>query len=172
MKTWTILGASLLASVVALSCSDSGGGNDGGGNDSGTPDSGDGDSGTKDSGKADTGTPDSGPKDSGPMGDAAFMLNGCGDGDFVDKSAPNDSRAITWDFNVSPKCILIAKGQTVTWNGTLTTHPLAPFNGDANNPIMTTSSGTTVNFTFANQGNYGFHCNVHASMQGVVRVKP
>lgn len=167
MKTWTILGASLLASLLTCSCSSG----------SGTTDGGDGDSGGSDSGKdtgtqRDTGAPDSGPSDSGSAGDAPATLNGCGDADFVDLSAPNATRTITWDFNVQPKCLLIAKGQIVTWQGALAMHPLAPFNGDANNPITNTSSGNSVMFTFPNAGNYGFHCMLHSPMQGVIRVKP
>jgi len=172
MRTWTNLGAALLASAVTFSCSGGGGGSDAGGDSGNAPDSGAADSGGVDSGSADTGSPDGGPQDSGPMGDVPFLLNGCGDGDFVDRSGAMDDRTITWDFNVTPKCITIAKGQTVTWQGTLTVHPLDAFGGDANNPIMTTASGTSVAFAFPNAGNYGFHCNVHASMQGVVRVKP
>lgn len=174
MNTWTILGATLLAPLAIVRCGggvgpgDAGVGTDSGWSDSGGAEDAGTDTATGDSG----GAPDSGPADSGSMGDVPFLLNGCGDGDFIDRSAQNDVRTIAWDFNVSPRCILIASGQTVTWQGTLSTHPLAPFGGDSNSPIQTTVAGTSVAFAFALQGNYGFHCNVHASMQGVVRVKP
>lgn len=172
MRTWTILGAGLLASLLTFSCSSDTGSTDGGNGDSGGGDSGGKDSSADTGTPSDSGSPDSGPSDSGSMGDVPFTLNGCTDNDFVDRSAANANRTITWDFSVQPKCILVAKGQTVTWQGTLTAHPLAPFNGDMPNPIMNTSTGTSVMFTFPNAGNYGFHCNIHASMQGVVRVKP
>lgn len=174
MRTWTMLGVSLLAPLAMVRCGggavpgDAGNGTDSGSGDSGVAKDAGPDSAANDSGVA----PDSGPADSGSMGDVPFLLNGCGDGDFIDRSAQNDSRTITWDFNVSPRCILVGTGQTVTWQGTFATHPLASFGGDANSPIQTTTSGTSAAFPFAAQGNFGFHCNVHGSMQGVVRVKP
>lgn len=151
MNTLRALGAGLL--VVLSGCSDGGSPSDGGGGDSGGADGG------KDSGAADTGG-----------GDAGFSLNGCTDSTFMDNTGGNAT--LTWDQSQSfPMCITIAAGARVTWNGPLSVHPLAAFGGDMPSPIMTTSSGTTATFTFASPGNFGFHCQVHSSMKGVIRVK-
>lgn len=128
-----------------------------------------GDSGAIDSGSKDTGTMDTSTMDTGSA------LNGCKETDFVDMSGPTAMRNITWTFNPTPACIQIAPGQSVSWStvgmADFGTHPLQPFGGDTNNPIMPTSTGMMVSFAFPNAGNFGFHCGVHASMEGVVRVK-
>jgi plastocyanin len=71
----------------------------------------------------------------------------------------------------TPNCISIAKGGSVTWNVDFTAHPLEVENGTSPSPITTTSSGTTVTFTFPNAGTYGFNCQNHPSiMFGAVEV--
>ncbi len=71
----------------------------------------------------------------------------------------------------TPNCIQIAKGGMVTWNADFTVHPLQPSGGNTPTPIMLTSSGTTVSFTFPNTGTYGFECQAHPSiMFGAVEV--
>jgi plastocyanin len=70
-----------------------------------------------------------------------------------------------------PNCIQIAAGGTVTFNSNFTAHPLQASGGATPTPIQTTSSGTTVMFTFPNPGVYGFHCEAHpAIMFGAVEV--
>jgi plastocyanin len=163
------IGLSFAGVLVVASCSSDdsksdGGGDSGGGDsaktDSGGTDSGGTDSGGMDSAMMDTGV-DTGPTDGG--------LNGCTM--FVDRSANNASRTITWGFGPTPKCIEIAQTQTVTWQGDLVTHPLAPLGGSMPTPIMNTSTGTSVMFTFPNTGFYGFRCTQHLGLEGVVHVK-
>jgi len=78
---------------------------------------------------------------------------------------------ITWTFNVSPRCIVIAKDQSVMWMGNLASHPLSPKGGDMPSPIVAKSTGNSVSYTFPSVGNYGFICTNHQPMTGVVRVR-
>lgn len=107
-------------------------------------------------------------KDTGPV-DAG--LNGCTESEFVDQSAPADQRMIKWDFNVSPRCIIIAKDQSVMWMGTLATHPLTSKGGTTPSPIVTISTGNSISYAFPAAGDYGFICTNHQPMTGVVRVR-
>ncbi len=164
------IGLSFASVLVVASCSSDTAKNDGGGVDSG------GDSAKTDSGGTDSGGNDSGMDSSGmdtglDTGPSDSGLNGCTM--FTDLSMPNDNRTITFQTGPTPKCMLIAKGQTVTWNAALlfSFHPLAPFGGDTPNPIMATSTGASVMFTFPNAGFYGYHCSVHFGLEGVVQVK-
>ena len=87
-------------------------------------------------------------------------------------------RAISFPTGLSPaqytpNCIKIKVGQTVTWNGAFANHPLMPFNGDSNNPVTLTSTGTTKGFAFPAAGTYGFGCQFHSfSMFGAIQVVP
>lgn len=94
-------------------------------------------------------------------------VNGCTT--YADQTAAGG--AITWDFTVAPKCVKVKVGQTVTWTGDFATHPLAPFNGDASNPIVIGTAGTS-KITFPVAGTFGFHCLNHPSMLGAVQVVP
>ena len=94
-------------------------------------------------------------------------VDGCAPGDFVAASQ------IDWTFAVNPRCVQIKAGQTVTWTGSFTTHPLLADEGDAPNPISTAdTSGASAVVTFATPGTYGYKCQVHASMTGAVLVTP
>ncbi len=104
-----------------------------------------------------------GPSDAGPS-----SVNGCGDADYV-----TGQTAIDWTFAVNPRCVEIHAGDSVTWNGDFTLHPLAASGGDTPSPIEgVTNTGTTKTFTFNDPGTFGFHCLNHASMIGAVRVLP
>jgi plastocyanin len=76
------------------------------------------------------------------------------------------------DYDFSPRTVKIAQGDTVQWQNTGTrTHtatqnaPLALFN-TGNIAPGTTSAGTVLNAA----GNYAYHCAIHASMVGSVKV--
>lgn len=120
------------------------------------------DSGKRDSGIVDTGVVDTGTED---------VLNGCGEMDFVDRSGEAGARVISWDFNVDPRCIVITRGESVTWNGALANHPLSSQGGDMPTPIVTTNVGSSVTFVFPDAGDYGFVCLNHQPMTGVVRAR-
>jgi plastocyanin len=94
-------------------------------------------------------------------------IDGCEPADFVAASQ------IDWTFAVSPRCVQIKAGQSVTWTGIFTTHPLEADQGDKPNPISTADlSGASTTVTFATPGTYGFKCQVHATMMGAVLVTP
>ena len=74
---------------------------------------------------------------------------------------------------MSPRCVEIKAGQTVTWTGSFATHPLLADEGDKPNPISTAdTSGASATVTFPTAGTYGYKCQVHASMTGAVLVTP
>jgi plastocyanin len=110
--------------------------------------------------------------------------NGCTS--FTDATAPGASRVINFGGNLGnaydPKCLAIAANQQVTFNGSFTTHPLRPglapsqsggTPGSPNNPIQSTSSGSSAPFAFVNAGTYPYYCSAHESlgMFGAIQVR-
>jgi len=112
-------------------------------------------------------------------------LNGCTTADYDDQSATEAPRVIqiaVSGLDFSPRCLTIAAGQTVRFEGSLSAHPLAPGNpnnahaGSPDSPIQATSSGSSVEFTFADSGTFPYFCELHSfgngeGMAGVVHVK-
>ncbi len=140
------------------------------------------DSGTADTGAGadtgvlptDAGTPtDSGFRvDAAPPVDAATpngpLLNGCTQ--YVDRTAEAASRTLVWSFSIADapeRCIIIKAGQTVTFQGDHTIHPLAAKGGDAASPIT-----NVADVKFATAGTFGYVCANHSPMTGVVYVLP
>jgi len=119
-----------------------------------------------------------------PEVEAIPDFNGCTPSAYEDQRAANAARVIgvaTTGLTFTPRCLLIRMGQTVTWQGALTAHPLAagnpddPSAGSEGSPILTTSSGDSVSFTFASAGTFPYQCQLHAfgagkGMAGVVAV--
>lgn len=114
--------------------------------------------------------------------DATSVLHECED--FVDESAEDGDRTIAFSgTSYTPSCLQIAAGQTVTWEGTFSSHPLtagvAPSRegdpeGSANNPIPeATNTGESLDVTFPTAGDYPFYCSIHqgAGMYGVIHVE-
>jgi plastocyanin len=66
----------------------------------------------------------------------------------------------------TPAAVDAVPGDTVTFSGAFGFHPLV---WDAGT-FPTESSGTTKTFTLSTPGVYSFHCQIHASMVGTVRV--
>lgn len=113
-------------------------------------------------------------------------LNGCTDSTFTDRSDPMAQRVIAFGgamgspaTNFAPPCITITQGQSVTFVGNFSSHPLTPGEyrglhlGSDNNPIPATTSGDTPReVTFPTTGNFPFYCQIHHAlgMHGVVRV--
>ncbi len=121
-------------------------------------------------------------------GDAAVAvtLNGCTVEGFVDRTAVDAERIVGFGgergsggFSFAPKCMTIAVGQQVTFEGAFSTHPLTPGvpgdtrGGSSGNPIRLTSSGTTVTVTFPRAGVFPYVCGMHGflGMNGVVVVR-
>lgn len=109
-------------------------------------------------------------------------FNGCDTASFTDRTAAGAIRTVSFpgaSLAYAPKCILIAAGQSVTFSGSFSGHPLRPgvgsnaTAGSANNPIMVTNAGTTASFTFPTAGTYPYNCQLHdgSGMNGVVRVQ-
>ncbi len=125
---------------------------------------------------ASTVTPDAADANTGPL-----PVNGCAVADLAasDHTAPSDTRAITFPADgqgaaqYSTPCMTVRVGQSVTWTGGFTTHPLEPANGDANNPIVLTKGVATKSFAFPAAGTFGFECQNHPGlMRGAIRVIP
>lgn len=76
------------------------------------------------------------------------------------------SIAFTAGFAYTPKCLKITHGESVTFNGSFSSHPLASSlnRGDTtNNPIQNTGTGDTATFTFPTPGVYAYFCAFHGS---------
>ena len=117
-------------------------------------------------------------------GDAGPTFHGCSAARLVDARAPSASRAVTFGsgpnpFSYSPNCLRVTQGQSVTFMGAFSVHPLAPgVQGNpsaspADNPIPATTTGSQVEVTFPRAGVFPFFCTVHGAggMTGVVRVE-
>lgn len=69
--------------------------------------------------------------------------------------------------------MIIAVGQTARFEGSLTAHPLARGTpesltaGSPGNPIATTATGSSVEFTFSSAGTFPYHCTVHSFGAGM-----
>ena len=112
-------------------------------------------------------------------------FNGCSADEYEDRSAPDDERAIAIaqrGLTYTPKCMIVAAGQRVRWEGNLSAHPLAPGHpddplaGSAGNPIEPKASGSVAEFAFEAPGTFPYHCTLHAfgagqGMAGVVHVR-
>jgi plastocyanin len=112
-----------------------------------------------------------------PSGDAGPQaFNGCSANSYEDRSADGAERVVqiaVEGLKFTPPCLQIAVGQSVRFDGSLTSHPLAPGNpddheaGSPNTPIVRTSSGRSVEFTFAAAGTYPYYCELHAFGAGM-----
>jgi len=99
---------------------------------------------------------------------AQAVVNDCQTSQFTDRRA--GVRTITWDFGVTSapeRCMQVQVGQTVVWNGDLSSHPLAGSGGDSPNPISAHQNGSV---TFTAPGTFGFVCLAHSSMKGAIQV--
>jgi plastocyanin len=99
-------------------------------------------------------------------------LNGCTAADYVDRTAASADRTVTWGFDQTPKCMKIAAGQTVTFNGDFTQHPLVQKGGDVPNPFASPQgSGGVRTVAFSAAGTFGYECSIHASITGAIFVQ-
>ena len=78
---------------------------------------------------------------------------------------------------VRDSALQVKKNSMVTFSGAFSNHPLHPGvagqAGTADNPIKDTLSGTTMTFTFANVGTFGYWCGNHYAsnqMYGAINV--
>ncbi|MBK6460288.1 MAG: hypothetical protein IPF92_04670 [Myxococcales bacterium] len=100
------------------------------------------------------------------------VVNGCTS--FVDATAV--AAGITWDLAVGGapgRCLKIKVGQSVTWAGNFTSHPLKASGGTTPSPIVNGQQGDTdVTIQFDAAGVYGYVCEFHGSMTGAIQVVP
>lgn len=68
-------------------------------------------------------------------------------------------------FAYSPKCIKIKAGQTITFKGDFSFHPLKAF-CEETTTIPNTTSGTTKAIKFTKAGYYNYYCTNHAAPNG------
>jgi plastocyanin len=123
---------------------------------------------------------------SGAAGMGGFKaVAGCDPATATDMSGMAVTVTTTAMLAYEPACIIVAKGDTVTFPNT-TTHPIggmvaAASGSDAGNPIpaSTDTAMATVDVTFDTAGSFGFYCRVHGAdgapgttkMSGAVYVK-
>jgi len=71
-------------------------------------------------------------------------------------------------FNYNPKSIFLSPGDTITWQGDFTMHPLVSDEALWSTP----NTGSSFAFTFNQPGVYHFHCFFHGAigMRGTVFV--
>jgi plastocyanin len=121
-----------------------------------------------------------------PTSDAG-VFNGCTEAMFVDRTGAAAERIVAFagarmsgPFDYAPRCITIAAGQSVTFEGSLTAHPLAPGTSPAEmtagspaNPISRVDTGNSTVVRFPAAGVFPYFCEYHyaAGMAGVVRVR-
>jgi plastocyanin len=85
-------------------------------------------------------------------------------------------------FQYIPRCVLISAGQTITFTGDFSSHPLVGGTAegafktpDPSSPIGTTNGGISKPVQFTSAGTYPFYCDQHGltyAMTGVVFVDP
>ena len=86
-----------------------------------------------------------------------------------DAQAANASVSIA-NFAFAPASVSVNVGDTVTWtnNDAGVPHTATADGGAFNSGTL--SSGGTFAFTFTAPGTFAYHCNIHSSMKGTVRV--
>jgi plastocyanin len=124
----------------------------------------------------------------------ASALAGCAGGDGGDINQPSgrtdpvDNVSIVSGaqsrgaaaFSPNPLTISLAGGGVVQWTNNDVQDDSYGSNGTTHNIISndnsftagTVAPGSTVRATFENAGTYGYHCSIHPTMVGEVRVTP
>jgi plastocyanin len=95
---------------------------------------------------------------------------------FLDRSAENDDRSISWNFSIAQdaeRCLQISSGQSVVWTGNFEFHPLTGGGGTTPSPIeLKDSDSEDYVVLFPSPGVYGYNCESHNEMRGAVLVLP
>jgi plastocyanin len=79
-------------------------------------------------------------------------------------AAAADQTIAFQNYSYSPTPTTIKTGDTATFSGSFSSHPLV---WDANN-FATTNTGSSKSFSFSQPGTYLYHCQIHAQTQGMV----
>jgi Copper binding proteins, plastocyanin/azurin family len=80
-----------------------------------------------------------------------------------------DQSVAIHDFRYAPASVAVKPGESVTWRADGYYMHSVHFDGEATG-IGTPSSKYTASRTFPDEGTFAYHCDVHASMHGVVYV--
>ncbi len=74
--------------------------------------------------------------------------------------------------NYVPRCVMVKKNQTVTFEGIFANHPISQTSGPP--AIPPTNSGTTLTVPFNVAATYEYQCDLHhaAGMTGAVKAVP
>jgi hypothetical protein len=80
-----------------------------------------------------------------------------------------DQSVAIHDFRYAPASVAVKPGESVTWRADGSYMHSVHFDGEASG-IGTPSSKYTASRTFPDEGTFAYHCDVHASMHGVVYV--
>ena len=120
----------------------------------------------------------------GGGGASVPTLNGCAPSDYANASGTPTvnfgGQAQSPLFGYSPRCLQIAEGESVTFAGNFSVHPISPGTspsdtkaGAANNPIPATTTGMSLSVTFPASGVYPYFCQQHyaAGMTGAILVE-
>lgn len=115
-----------------------------------------------------------------PDGGSNPVFHGCAT--FDDRSGAMADRTIAFaGISYTPKCMRVRAGQSVTYRGSFSGHPLARGSdtnanlGSPNSPIPTElNTGMETTIAFPTAGRYPFYCTFHVSqgMAGVIDVVP
>ena len=102
-----------------------------------------------------------------------LIINKCAA--FVNATADAAKRSIAWDYALGSdpgRCLMINVGQSVTWTGPLSTHPLQPADGTTPSPVLADypPDATSHTITFPLRGTFGFVCGSHSTMNGAIKV--
>ncbi len=73
------------------------------------------------------------------------------------------------NFAYSPNLVLITVGDTVTWSGDFTSHPLESTMVPVGAQAFSNSVGSSFNYVVSVSGDYTFHCTIHSSMTGTIK---
>ncbi|NUO53140.1 MAG: hypothetical protein HOV80_30190 [Polyangiaceae bacterium] len=109
------------------------------------------------------------------------LINTCSLATAQDLTAMSNVNVTFTSFMYTPKCIKVAQGASVTFQGSFPSHPLMGGYVDgglvpaASGPFVpVTSSGTTKTFTMSAAGTFPYYCELHGlgGMAGAVFVVP
>jgi hypothetical protein len=82
-----------------------------------------------------------------------------------------DQSVAIHDFRYAPGAVAVKPGESVTWRADGYYMHSVHFDAEAAG-IGTPSSKYTASRTFPDEGTFAYHCDVHASMHGVIYVNP
>lgn len=105
----------------------------------------------------------------------SIVIHDCNSSTAVDLSGQATPTITFTNYAYTPACVRITAGQSVTFSGSFSFHPLvggtvAGFTAtpDPSSPIGTHSSGATAGIAFPSAGAFPFYCDNHGITQGMV----